>query len=513
MAPAGLTQDSRWQEDNVNRTLFLLILSLTLLVQGCQSSQPVRRPEVDISPSESCRQLLSQVDKVVVDAETTDTSVFRIKDFPYLRANRFLAEMTETENNAPVIRQWLTRMHQLDLEAREKEILNLDNDQFQRLATQAYHLTDRKTFIEAVCTCSDRLFANGTDTQNIAEKVQDAITIPAEYRTWRRVVGLYPLVALPVAYASANAFDKFRAWHALPPEKLPKIGQPIVYRPALPNNGNRIDPASLYQTTPMDALGLPRISPQDERRLADALAPVIVQDTAASYDRIGEIQWINNRLAIAHNVPTGYYYLSQGQFDGRACLQLNYVFWYSHRAGNNAPWIEWGRLDGLTVRITLDHTGHPVMLDIMNNCGCYHFFVPDRAQIRRVRTTTLGLDPLVPTWLPVKFPERRLQLTVSSGWHQVQHIAVDRRTEETVPYGLRPYRELETLRNENGQHRSIFNADGIAWGSDRIEPILFFSMGIPDVGSMRQRGHHAIKLVGRAHFDSPHLFDGTFDYR
>ncbi len=37
-------------------------------------------------------------------------------------------------------------------------------------------------------------------------------------------------------------------------------------------------------------------------------------------------------------------------------------------------------------------------------------------------------------------------------------------------------------------------------------------MGIPDVGSMRQRGHHAIKLVGRAYFDDPDLFDLNFEF-
>ena len=102
---------------------------------------------------------------------------------------------------------------------------------------------------------------------------------------------------------------------------------------------------------------------------------------------------------------------------------------------------------------------------------------------------------------------------VSSGWHQVQHIAADNTVEETVSYELRPYHELEMLADENGQHRSMFNKDGIAWGSERVEPALFFSMGIPNVGSMRQRGHHAIKMVGRAHFDDPQLFDNTFEYR
>jgi hypothetical protein len=495
------------------RRIHLSILTaLALLVFGCQSTQRVGQPDA-LSPIENCQQLLSQVDRAVVDAGTTDTSVFRVKGFSYLRTNRFLAEMAATENSPPAIRRWLEDMHQLDLEARQKEILNLNQNQFQQLVNQSRHLTDRRTFIEAVCACSDRLFLNSADQPDLAEDVQDALDIPAEYRTWRRVVGLYPLVALPVAYASASAFDEFRAWHAMPPEKLPRVGQPVVYRPAGHNTDNRIDPVTLYQASPRDALGRPRLAPQDEQRLIDTLAPTIVQDTAAGYDRIGQVQWSNGEPTIAHGMPTGYYYLSHGLFNSRPSLQINFVFWYSHRAGDNAPWIEWGRLDGLTVRISLDHAGRPVMLDIMNNCGCYHFFVPNQSRIRSVQTPSLGLDPLVPAWLPDQFPDRRLQLMVSSGWHQVQHIAADNTVEKTVPYELRPYHDLEMLADENGQHRSMFNTDGIAWGSDRIEPALFFSMGIPNVGSMRQRGHHAIKMVGRAHFDDPQLFDNTFEYR
>jgi hypothetical protein len=30
---------------------------------------------------------------------------------------------------------------------------------------------------------------------------------------------------------------------------------------------------------------------------------------------------------------------------------------------------------------------------------------------------------------------------------------------------------------------------------------------------MRQRGHHAIELIGRAHFDDPHLFDQSFTFK
>jgi hypothetical protein len=46
--------------------------------------------------------------------------------------------------------------------------------------------------------------------------------------------------------------------------------------------------------------------------------------------------------------------------------------------------------------------------------------------------------------------------------------------------------------------------------TERIEPLIFFSMGIPSIGSMRQRGHHAIELTGRDHFDDPLLFEKNF---
>jgi hypothetical protein len=56
----------------------------------------------------------------------------------------------------------------------------------------------------------------------------------------------------------------------------------------------------------------------------------------------------------------------------------------------------------------------------------------------------------------------------------------------------------------------MFDAKGIAVSTERIEPLIFFSMGIPSIGSMRQRGHHAIELTGRDHFDDPLLFEKNF---
>jgi hypothetical protein len=45
-----------------------------------------------------------------------------------------------------------------------------------------------------------------------------------------------------------------------------------------------------------------------------------------------------------------------------------------------------------------------------------------------------------------------------------------------------------------------------------MEAIVFFPMGIADIGSMRQRGHHAVVFIGRAHFDDPGIFDKNFKF-
>ena len=81
----------------------------------------------------------------------------------------------------------------------------------------------------------------------------------------------------------------------------------------------------------------------------------------------------------------------------------------------------------------------------------------------------------------------------------------------TLSYQLTSYEHLEMLSHEDQTFESIFNSAGIGKGSGRIEPLILFPMGIHNIGSMRQRGHHATKLVGREHFDDPDLFDRNFE--
>ncbi|MBW1994816.1 MAG: hypothetical protein JRI77_10265, partial [Deltaproteobacteria bacterium] len=164
------------------------------------------------------------------------------------------------------------------------------------------------------------------------------------------------------------------------------------------------------------------------------------------------------------------------------------------RAGPASPWIERGHLDGLTVRVSLDSAGAPFMVDVMNNCGCYHFFLPQRERVKQIIPQPMATDAFVPRWLPADFPHKPLSLWINSGWHLVNHGAAENLPSSYKVYQLLPYESIEMLPRTGSTTASIFDAAGIAKNSSRIEPLILFSMGIPAIGSMRQRGHHAIKL-------------------
>jgi hypothetical protein len=125
----------------------------------------------------------------------------------------------------------------------------------------------------------------------------------------------------------------------------------------------------------------------------------------------------------------------------------------------------------------------------------------------------LQFDPFVPQWLPEVIPGERFGIRISSGWHQVQRLTEAGPLSDRISYELVPYDVLKMLPHKDGRTESIFDAKGIAKGSERVERMILFSMGIPSVGSMREQNHHAIELIGRDHFDDPYLFDRSFIFK
>jgi hypothetical protein len=483
------------------RTIFSALLILSLA--GCGTVSATRVPWEAERP-DGCRTLFERLDAVVLETGVRDAADATVPGFPYLRANRFVASLAGGLSEPAAKAAWTEWMRELDLAAREKEITNLPDDSVKTLAANRDALAGRAR------TCSQTLYDADRVRPDFHEVLIPRVAVPDEYSNALRLIGLYPLVTIPEYKITEGVRERFRAWYEMPYEKLPAEGTLRTYRPP-PGPGR--DAREVIAVSRLNPLGIPRPSAGEARELALRYAPVIIQDETAPHDRVGRIAWKADELTVDGDKPAVYYYLSHARAKNEPVLQINYVFWYAARAGNRAPAIEHGRLDGLTLRLSFDAGGRLFMIDLMNNCGCYHVFIPAKDRVVRTIRRYYENDPFAPQELPEITAGQSPAVRILSGWHQVQRLLPLTPPPEAIPYELLPYEMLESLPRGEGPGASIFDAEGIAKGSERVERFIFFPTGIPSIGSMRQRGHHAITLSGQTHFDEPGLFEHYFVFR
>jgi len=494
------------------RNLFLLTLLFLLGIGGCSTFSSQRTVPALNRPAE-CLQFFEHLDKKIEEKGVRNAADFPIPGFPYLRANRFLAALGHQLKGEKERDEWVRWMQNLDLEGRRTEIWNLPEDAIRSIPPKKGGEEGRENLFSQTKSCSTKLLEYDRSQKNFAAALAKGTKVPEEYSTFLRVIGLHPLTALPVALSTENVRERFKAWFQEDINRLPVSGRLQTY---VPGEGVFLGPdliSRILRDSKGNGLKVPRPEEPDEERLVRALAPVIIQDVAGSFDSMGRLEWQGEEEGINPNRPVVYYYLAHAFLNGMPILQVHYVIWYGAREGRNPPWFERGRLDGLTIRFSLDSQGKLFMVDIMNNCGCYHFFVPDAARVNQVLSPGSASPPFVPQDLPKLGNEERLGLRVNSGWHQVQRLFAFRESSNSIPYQLVPYKVLESLPQGNAAYKSIFNSEGIIPGTKRSERLFLFPMGVPSVGSMRQRGHHAIDFIGRAHFDDPDLFERNFVLR
>jgi hypothetical protein len=494
----------------MKRFLPLLFLPSFILLLGCASFLSQRIPQTFERPR-PCQEFFEQLDDKVREADIRDASTFSVPGFPYLRASRFLSALKERLKDEEEKKNWVRWMQDLDLRAREKEISNLPDPMVCSLTSK--DRPDRVSLYGQVKSCSSELLSHDQIHPDFYPLLQSLVNVPDEYSFILRTVGLYPVIALPVAVVTENSREKIRRRFDTDLKELPVDGSLMAFVPGKGKSLGREKVQEIIKESRENPLKVPLPDAIRKKELVEAFAPIFIQDMAAQYDRVGEARWENHRIEVNPEKPTVYYYFSHVFLKGAPILQINYAIWYSERSGERPPSIEKGHLDGLTIRISLDDQGKCFMVEAMNNCGCYHFFAPDRERVDRILSRPLMFDASVPQWLPEIPPGERLGIRINSGWHQVQRFISMKEAPDPVPYELVPYDVLETLPHADGRTESIFGEHGIVKGSERVERFILFSMGIPSVGSMRQRGHHAIELIGRAHFDDPHLFNQNFLFK
>jgi len=490
------------------RGFFLLPLFLFLL--GCASLLSQQIPRTLERPS-PCQEFFERLDEKVREAGVRDASGFSVPGFPYLRTNRFLSALKHRLQDGQQREIWLRWMQELDLRSRKKEIGNLPDEMVFSLTSKEQ--PDRENLYRQVESCSSELLSHDQTRPGFYSLLQSYVDVPDEYSIFLRTIGLYPFLALPVALVAENSRGKMRKRFEADLKALPVDGSLRAFAPGQGISLHEEELRKIMEASKENPLRIPMPDPAQEKRLVQAFAPIFIQDVSGPYDLPGRVVWRNHRTDVDSEKPTVYYYLSHAFLKREPILQINYVIWYSERAGERPPSIEKGHLDGLTIRISLNGQGDVFMVDVANNCGCYHLLAPHRERTDRMVSRPLMFDAMVPQWLPDISLEERLGIRINSGWHQVQRLISLKEVSQSVPYELVPYDVLEALPREDGRRESIFDGKGIAKGSQRVERFILFSMGIPSVGSMRQRGHHAIELIGRLHFDDPHLFDQNFLFK
>jgi hypothetical protein len=498
---------------NWRRSCVPLIVALAWVTAGC-SFLTSRQAQSGLNSSKECLELFSRLDRHVWKAGVRDASLASIHGFPYLRCDRFLAALGGRVLSEAESEQWVDLMRRSDIQSRQKEVRNLPDEALEEILAGGAGEPGRSKLLERVSVCSEQLHAHDRSRPEYLRVLRDRTRVPDEYSLGMRVAGLHPLASVPVAVVTLRVRDRVREWFQGDMSGLPVRGMLQRFAPEASTNLRPSLMAEWIDSAAQNPLAVPLLSAEQGIGILEHYAPEFFVDVAGPYDRPGSVSRAPSGPLVDADRPTVYAYLSHGFLRGKPILQCNYVIWFSERAGEASPRIERGRLDGLTVRISLGFQGKPFMVDIMNNCGCYHFFVPDPSAVALPKPRPAALDPFVPQWLPAVAPGQRLGIRVGSGWHQVERVypaSVEREPGPATPYRLAPYEELESHRAVGGDRSmSLFDNRGIAVGSGRIEPLIFFPMGIHSVGSMRQRGRHAIDLIGREHFDNPRLFDRNF---
>jgi len=501
---AASGSDQKGVKMKIRYLLFYIVIGMVL--SGCAAKIPSYYSDRPSAPQPAVS-FYEHLDKQIQKFNINHSLGNKIKGFPYLRTNRFLTLLKDRLDSVQQKRQWVSHLQEYDLESRASEIKALPDASIRYLVNRFNQPepTTRRDMIQLLTQYSTRLRAYDEQNPSYIPTLIKLTESPDDYSTPMRVIGFYPLAYGPVAYLTRKTYAKMNRQHRTDPADLAVSGTRVQYLPDTDIRPRMAQIERIFADTPKDSLGIQRFSPEDKKKLITCHAPVYLLDQADSNDIPGTIQTHGDTVVLDHEKPAVYTYFSHAVLDHRPMLQINYVIWFSARKGPDVPWYEKGAIDGFTYRVTLDDTGMPILIDIVHNCGCYHFFVPKRSVVKALKPAATQFGNQVPAWMPELSDNKRVMLTVSSGRHMIDHVGLKTVQPEMRSYKLLAYSELEAL--------NIFDDNAIVKGSHRLEPLFLFPMGVPDIGAMRQRTHHPTRLLGREHFDNPLLPEQYFKFK
>ncbi len=486
-------------------TRYSLLVLLSLCLSGCA--------QLIVSPAREavthCGQLFNSLDQAVAQQDVRDVQDRRVAVAPYLRVNRLLASYRD-EVQGEGFQQWLDAMQTLGITGWLIEYANLSVESRQSLWSLAQASEPQpSSFEQALTDCA--LEMRDTDFSSAAaiDSLRQAAVVEDNYSTLNRALGLYPLTALVFRKGISDWHDETSETYMLTVNQLPVKGELLSYTARDEKRLKATEIADILQRSSVNPLGIPLPGDAELADLFASYAPLYEVDTASGDDRIGRPVWKEDgEIQIDTSEPVVYRYTSHTRFQQQTLLQLNYMIWFPARTSTSSFDLLAGDLDGIIWRVTLLSDGKPLVFDSIHNCGCYHLFFAGQGAKETPAESGLDEPAFFPTDRQLAYQQAPLIVRIASGTHYIDRVhQLSTAHLVTIPYDMQDADTLRSLPQSAQQHRSLYNQEGLVSGSERLERFLFWPMGIPSAGAMRQAGHHATAFVGRRHFDDAHLFD------
>lgn len=500
-------------------------LALALFAAGCAQMPVPPSASASVATTSRCAAWFQALDAQVARAGVRDAGAAPVEGHAYLRVDRFTASLVDrllTWDAPPPAPQaqthWLTRMLELDRQARRHEWANLPPTARQDLAAR-FNLPDTEAVAAHTRNCGEQLVQAKLATAQQTQQLRAHLAVPDDYIGAYRLFGLYPLTRVPFL-AGVRQFETQTRQDFNGGEIVPPGVRQLRLLPPVGDSPPSQDLQALWRATTDHPLGIPLPTPAQAEILFDRHAPVFDLRIASGDDRPGALTWDTPAAAgpapaVDPGQPVVYRQLAYTRYGDASLLQLVYTLWFGARTASTMPIdLLAGPIDGLVWRVTLSADGAPLVYDSIHPCGCYHMFFPVPGVTVRPAPPGQGEWAFSPADAPTPGPGHRIVLQVAPGTHYLEGIRVQAASAPsgaTAVYQWRDYDTLRSLPTPDGHSRSVFGPDGIMPGTDRLESWLFWPMGIARAGAMRQWGRHATAFVGKRHFDDARLIEERFD--
>ncbi len=525
-------------EGGIKQCLIALLSACTVLLgQGCSAisvanspskSAPLIATSAAVAPSsvETCLKWYEDIDAAIDTAGIRNGSPHRLAGYPHLRVDRFATSFsTQAIQEPKIVPMLLWYARDLDMAARQHELLNLPSRQQEMLGT-----ADTAAAHSILSHCSQLLVRRDMTNSASAQHRQAFFAdwyVPDHYSHWKRALGLYVLTSIPF-YSGVEAWqqsmaDEFRR-ASTEPSQIQNPSGIMRYLPPQPIK----EPAkieTIFGASLRNILGVPQLSEAGWHELLNRYSPVFEIDKKGEFDQIGTMQLDSKGgVIIDTSTPSVYQRIAFTRIDNKTYVQLIYNIWFSERPASNPLDLLAGNIDGVMLRITLDHDGTPLLIDSIHACGCYHLFFPTSHLLPRPSPNPRTEWAFIPQTLPIPTTRQQVIVRIATATHYLTGI----RFEEQGAPPITPAIRHSTYRLEkdsdllslpmpppgNGklpiEHKSAFLPSGLMAGTERGERFLFWPMGIASPGAMRQWGTHATAFVGIRHFDDADLIDKRF---